>query len=291
VPATRTERQSLAAWLHTRRHVDGGWPYYAGRRSRLEPTCWAALALGVSAHETPVPGWPRTSGLIIEPATGVPNLAFNGVAAALLSPPVTPSVPDADLIDALLRTRGVTLPPEPAVAQDQSLQAWPWMPGTFSWVEPTAWCLLAVKRSPEARRSARGRMRIEEAERLLADRACPGGGWNFGNGALLGQTLPAHVPTTALALIALQDLGTLPVVRAGTEWLERHAAGEGAGGSLALAWLALRVLGRDTRPLEPALEAACEDAPRFGNVATAAMLLYALDCATHDTEPAALTVS
>ena len=29
------------------RNADGGWGYYRGRVSRLEPTCWALLALGV----------------------------------------------------------------------------------------------------------------------------------------------------------------------------------------------------------------------------------------------------
>ena len=30
--------------------------------------------------------------------------------------------------------------------QDGSLQAWSWVDGTFSWVEPTAWCLLLLKK-------------------------------------------------------------------------------------------------------------------------------------------------
>ena len=47
--------------------------------------------------------------------------------------------------------------------------------------------------------------RLEQAERLLFDRQCAGGGWNYGNSEVLGQKLHAYVPTTALALLALQD--------------------------------------------------------------------------------------
>lgn len=291
MPSPRPDREALAAWLRAQRRTDGGWPYYAGRRSRLEPTCWSAIALRVAPRETAVPMWPRADGLIVEPATGLPNVAFNGLAAFLLA-----ALPDgvslaSAVVEGLMRTRGVTLPPTPSVRQDPSLQAWPWMAGTFSWVEPTAWCLLALKRQAAARTSPRLRARIEQAERLLADRACPGGGWNYGNGSVLGQELPAHVPTTAAAILALQDLRPLRVVDDAADWLTDHAVREGSTAALALAWLALRVLGRTADDLAPALRAASARAPVFGNVAAAAMLLYALDCEADDTEPAALKVA
>ena len=43
-------RSDIAPVLRTAllsgRNQDGGWPYYAGKTSRLEPTCAAFLALG-----------------------------------------------------------------------------------------------------------------------------------------------------------------------------------------------------------------------------------------------------
>src|SRR5262249_42902645 len=88
--------------------------------------------------------------------------------------------------------------------QDNTLQGWPWIEESFSWVEPTAWCMLAMKISsallPDRERAAR----IDEAERLLLDRMCQTGGWNYGNSNTLGRELSAHVPTTALALLALR---------------------------------------------------------------------------------------
>ena len=38
--------QVLQHQLLETRNGDGGWGYEPGRTSRLEPTCWALLALG-----------------------------------------------------------------------------------------------------------------------------------------------------------------------------------------------------------------------------------------------------
>ena len=62
-------------------------------------------------------------------------------------------------------------------------------PATFSWVEPTSWCILALKKAapdPTARETAD---RVIEAERMLADRCCLEGGWNYGNSNVLGKEL------------------------------------------------------------------------------------------------------
>ena len=101
------------------------------------------------------------------------------------------------------RASGENASPEhPAIRQDPDLQGWSWTDGTFSWVEPTAWCMLAVKKL--ARDDAgSARARIDEAEKVLADRACEGGGWNTGNPEVYGQALPAYVPPTAVGVLAL----------------------------------------------------------------------------------------
>jgi hypothetical protein len=40
---------------------------------------------------------------------------------------------------------------------------------------------------------------------MLLDRACPGGGWNAGNGVVYGTALAPHPDDTAIALLALRD--------------------------------------------------------------------------------------
>ena len=116
------------------------------------------------------------------------------------------------------------------------------MDDTFSWVEPTAYCLLALKRArhlgvvPTRDIAAR----VDEAERMLADRACAGGGWNYGNAHVFDKDLRPHGPTTALALLALQDRRDLPCVQAGLSFLTAHANRERSGLALALTLICLQ---------------------------------------------------
>ena len=76
-PALR--RQLLDA-----RNSDGGWGYEPGRTSRLEPTCWALLALRTSLSESDriLAAWPSSSGALIEHRDGLPNWSFHALALA-----------------------------------------------------------------------------------------------------------------------------------------------------------------------------------------------------------------
>ena len=76
-----------------------------------------------------------------------------------------------------------------ALRQDNRLQAWPWVDGTASWVEPTAWCLLLLKRVRSQSPSLEAAERIRVGEQLLFDRVCHEGGWNYGNSEVYGQKL------------------------------------------------------------------------------------------------------
>ncbi len=98
----------------------------------------------------------------------------------------------------ILSTGGHTHPRPPEVAHDTTLQGWPWVESTDSWVEPTAISLMALKASGQA-----DHPRSREAVRLLLDRMLPSGGWNYGNTVVLGNTLRPHVQPTGLALAAL----------------------------------------------------------------------------------------
>src|SRR5262250_2857542 len=67
----------------------GGWPYYQGHNPRLEPTCWALLALDDPASDERAligRSWSflrrlqRKDGLLVEPDAPGPNYAWNGLA-------------------------------------------------------------------------------------------------------------------------------------------------------------------------------------------------------------------
>ena len=271
-------RTQLIASLHQHRNTDGGWPYYAGRQSRLEPTCWALLATGSALTSTPLGVWQRADGFLVEPSTGDVNIAFNALAVLCANGVSGASSAMANtVIAALIASRGAAVAQHPRARQDSSLQAWSWTPGAFSWVEPTAWALLALKRW--ATPSAVVSQRIATGELVMRDRACPGGGWNYGNAEVYGKALPGHVPPTAIGILAMQDRLTDRVVVDALAFVERQALLEGSTTALALSQLAVAAAGRPSSRLVEALVAHAPHAESFGNVATMAMAAHALACA------------
>ncbi len=127
-------------------------------------------------------------------------------------------------------------------------------------------------------------MRIDEAERMLLDRVCQTGGWNYGNSNVLGQELHAYVPTTALALLALQDRREHPAVQKSLEYLDRQRLSEPAGMALALTSICLRVYGVPAVDVDERLAAIAERHAFFNNQHIAAMALYSLTAQEHDVE-------
>jgi hypothetical protein len=273
-------RDRLLAW----RNSDGGWGYAPGTRSRLEPTCLSLLALG---EELPgeasrlLGSWPQREGLWVDGPGLPPNYGLNG-AALVASSTVLRGHPAiaTPVLQRLVAGKGLAFEPSEEVRQDNRLQAWPWVDGTFSWVEPTAWCLLALKQWRRTGEAAAG-ARIDEAERLLADRVCTGGGWNYGNAVVLSRALPAYVPTTALALLALQDKPALEAVQQSTDFLIREARSEASALSIGLATIALSVLGRPAGPVASSLASRLETAAAIGQILGVATGLYALDHERH----------
>lgn len=263
----------------------GGWPYYEGKQPRIEPTCWALLALAGSGPASTVESdsgltflasRKQGNGLLVDAKGLPPNLAANGLAACVLQ---TGAFARRDLLTPLLAgiagTRGVAIAQGPS-PQDNSLRAWPWVEGTFSWVEPTAWCVLALKKSRSGQPPDGVGARLADGERMLIDRACRGGGWNYGNASMFDQDLRPYVPTTALGVMALQDRGDAPAVREGVAALERHWQSERATLALALVVLAFKRIGRDSGAAEAALADVVPRAERAGHVLGMAMALCAL---------------
>ncbi len=121
-----------------------------------------------------------------------------------------------------------------------SKYGWPWFPGTVSWVVPTAFSLITLQQAFPCCRAEHVVKRIRLGTEMLLDRACPGGGWNAGNGMVFGAALNAHIDTTAIALLALAVDDAQPVVRQALTWL-RQASAE-CSSPYSLAWSALAFL-------------------------------------------------
>lgn len=268
-------REHLVGW----RNTDGGWGYVAGGKSRLEPTCLVTLCDAGHRRIDALEGWTSDRGLFVD-GSGVPaNVAFNGLALFTLMLCGGSAKGISRLAAALEQLFGSTAEDSEFIEQDNSLRGWPWVGENFSWTEPTAWCLFALKtwkrRSKPPVEMRRLDARVDEAERLLFDRACAGGGWNYGNRKVFGDNLDPFVPTTALALLALQDRADHASVRAALDWLRRHQASERATYALAWACIALSAYGVKAQMASEALASTLPLTLRRQDVAATALAVLA----------------
>jgi hypothetical protein len=99
----------------------------------------------------------------------------------------------------LLKTKGRRMSPRPDIfGHDRTLVGWSWVDGTHSWVEPTAYAVMALRAAGKADHA-----RVREAVELLRDRALSDGGWNYGNTRVFANRLRPFPATTGIALAAL----------------------------------------------------------------------------------------
>ena len=294
-PRPGSERAKVVAGLRDAltglRNADGGWGYYPGKVSRLEPTCWALLALARHAGQ-PVDiealrRWRRNAEWLVD-TDGTPiNFAFNALAAITLLQHPTGVAQAQGLAAQLVKAKGVRLEPAVQLRQDNSLQAWSWIDQTFSWVEPTSWCLLLLKKirkSAIAPANAPADERIQIGERMLIDRVCKTGGWNYGGSNVYGQELWAYVPTTALGLLAMQDRREDPVVVRSLQFLQQDIGTERSAPALALALVSLRVFGVKVDEFEADLMTKLDLSRSLGSTVALASSLYALAESRHGME-------
>jgi squalene cyclase len=266
---------------------DGGWGYAAGAASATEPTALAALALTAMAPETdalsPATQWllarQRDDGMfvasvLLNEASWVTPLAALALAAQ------GQSAASQAAADALLALPVLTFDPHVlrgVYGFDTSIPGWPWTPGDFSFVEPTAMAVVFLKRAGRGQQP-----RVRRGVDLLLDRALPEGGWNYGEPQVLGGDLyPAAAPT-ALALLALADEQDEHPAAA-VSWLLGEQGQMGALFSLGWASIALSVLGLRDDAWGTNLVARWHDVPedRRGPLETSLCLLGLADADGH----------
>lgn len=233
--------------LRSSQNPDGGWGYFPGKQSWLEPTAYAMMALHgepaadrawalLSAWQGVGGGWRPSAEVKIahwDTALCVTLATVRGEFGETFHKGVDWLVNSAGVESnflAIAATRVGIID----LDRDLSLKGWPWKPGTASWVEPTAHTLVALKKAASRLFSRELQERVRIGELQLVDIRCRDGGWNYGNRAVRGVDLPSYPETTALALIGLQE-------HAGLEHsleVARRMARETAS-PLARAWLAI----------------------------------------------------
>jgi hypothetical protein len=153
---------------------------------------------------------------------------------------------------------------------------WPWLPGTNSWVVPTASAMLAIRGLPSSCGTESISFRLERGAQMLFDRVCPSGGWNAGNGVVYGAPLAPHPDDTAIALLALSLQTREPEVRLSVEWLERTAPRLVAPWSLAWSVLALAAHACSVSPLADSL-LSLPELNQIEDTSTLALVILALN--------------
>ena len=193
----------LWATLRAAQHPAGTWPGQ-GDQASIEATCFAALAL---RHQSSM-----EFGRAVQALQSLQNqdgswLAFScdepagcwttAIAVLTLMQTGEPTKRVASGVRWLIGARGregnsiwrwklSTF--DNKVEFDPRKFGWSWIPGTASWVIPTAFALIALRwaRQRGPNKSAELNERIEVGVQMLLDRMCPGGGWNAGNGVAFG---------------------------------------------------------------------------------------------------------
>lgn len=241
-------------WLVARQHPDGSWP---------------------ATDQVPAPSWMGSVATLALALTGREPAAARRGGEWLLGQEGTGQHWRTRLALWLEGVRGQVR----TVELDPDLKGWPWIVGTFSWVEPTALAMLALRaldRDPELGPSSVRHYRVRQGERMLADRMVPSGGWNHGNSRILGVDLSPYPDTTAWGLLALQGSADAKVTRAGLASLVRLMHDNSSALARALSAIALRAYRRDVAGLVGPLADQCAGPRAPADARTRALALLAL---------------
>jgi len=237
--------------LRKAQNLDGGWPYFAGKQSWLEPTLYAALALHgepeadmawalVSSWQQKDGGWRPSAEVGFPHATtalAVTVAAARGEFGSPFQNGVHWLLSAVGAEAQLYRRAILAVGSAFGLVEDQrdySLKGWPWKLDTASWVEPTSHALVALKKAAPKIPSKDLRERVRLGEEMLLNVRCTDGGWNYGNRTARGDELVSYPETTGIALVGLQGHAELgPVLDLAGKMLRETAS------PMARAWLTI----------------------------------------------------
>ncbi|HWO40282.1 MAG TPA: prenyltransferase/squalene oxidase repeat-containing protein [Candidatus Eisenbacteria bacterium] len=289
------------ATLVEAQNPDGGWGAVRGRRSNTEATALAVMALKaagdpesasnlrlgldwLATRQNPDGSWPvidSGSGGSWMTALAILALSqFSGFERQAMSGGQWALEHEGRRYSRLLKLWITITGQKKNLHLNPDLKGWAWSDGAFSWVEPTSYFVLALKKIRPHLEGTRVAERIRQGELLIYDRMCSGGGWNYGNARVLGEALWPYPDVTAIALIALQDHRDSEANQLSARALQGMLERVDSGLALSLGTLSLALYGQDVTKLRARLAAAFQRTRFLGETKTFALSLLAM----HDGE-------
>ena len=290
-------REDLLDSLLKSQNPDGGWGYYPGKRSALEPTAYALMSLAycsagrgaiesvhqfLNIRQLENGGWPvNAAGIEAEPWVS----ALVGSAIYTADGLNEPCRKVAGFVlgsFARMQLDWVTRTKEwltGCISCNPNKQqgGWGWTAQTAKWVEPTCNALIFLNQVKDRMPDDRLLEVVPEAERMTYERMCYQGGWNYGNTEVLGERLRPYPMTTALGLIALQNHPSRPENQRSLDYLAASLPEEKSALSLCFAGLCLDLYGHEWRDLLPRVKTLYLETGFFGNLKTKSLALLLLD--------------
>jgi len=269
--------------LQKRSLAEGGFTNADNGDYRTDATAWAIIALSACAFDPEIISRARSRLAAGQLADGRVCISPHHPAVywptplAILawsqSPPHQDSL--ARAVDFLLEHSGMSLQEQAlsADASDPTLRGWPWVADTYSWVDPTALGMIALKVTGHSNHP-----RLAEATRLLLNRKLPHGGWNYGNTIVFHKELRPMPENTGMALAALQSLTVRSNLELSLDYLK--VAVRNLRTPIALSWGILGLGAWGERPLAATtwLSECWGRQARFGVYDTASLSLFILAC-------------
>jgi hypothetical protein len=246
---------------------DGGWGFLQGRSSNTESTSLCLLALESLGGEQRAANIKRGLDWLMQRQRSEGSWSLNDsstdaswtTALAIIALSRFPHYRERTAVAAqwLLKQEGRTPGilaqlisafafQKKTVALNPDLKGWAWAPRTFSWVEPTSYALIALKKMRSYLAGTNVEERIHQGELMIYDRMCDGGGWNYGNSKVFGEALWPYPDVTAVGLIALQDHKISQANQESLQALRRMMQETDSGLALCWASICLSIYGDET---------------------------------------------
>lgn len=267
--------------LESRALPEGGFPARGGEPFRGDATAWAILALNRLSPRHSLLSSARHRLTAAQDSDGRVSMsreheeAFWPTALSILAWHGSEAHGShcSRGVQFLLNTRGHhwrKASDEP-MGHDPSIQGWPWIDGTHSWIEPTALSVLALQVTGHGQHD-----RVREAIRMMLDRQLPHGGWNYGNTTVYGRELHPMPESTGAALAGLAGQVQQETVARSLDYLQGES--DRLRTPVSLGWSLLGLVAWDLWPSNGAalVERCLANQARYGEYDTSALCLLLL---------------